>query len=265
MNVRTFLAAVAIAVFAGIGGARAADMDVCQQSQNWDARIDACTRLIESGNFKGVVLAALYSSRGHAYNKKTYYNLALPDLDQAVRYDPDNGLHYHRRANALMELNRSDEALQDVNTAIEKGHVTDGVYLARAIALSRLGRTDAAMKAYGVSIKKEPKLADSFYWRGWELARLGRDEDAMKDFDKAIALNPTHRRARINRAGAACRLGEPEITVKDNVDLISRGVIRASVAQSYLKRAGFYHGAIDGAFGSGSRHALAAWAKAGCP
>ncbi|ANK79575.1 MAG: hypothetical protein TEF_01275 [Rhizobiales bacterium NRL2] len=265
MNVRSFLAAAAVAVLAGFGTAQAANMDVCQQSQNWDARVKACTALIETGDYKGVMLATLYSSRGHAYNKKKYYHLALPDLDSATRHDPANGLHFHRRAVSLMELNRSGEALEDVERALERGHETDGVYLSRAVALSRLGRTDAAMKAYEVSMKKEPKLADSFYWRGWELARLGRDQEALADFSKAITLNPTHRKALINRAGAACRAGEPEITVKDNVDLISRGVIRATVAQSYLKRAGYYKGPIDGAFGPGSRGALRAWAEAGCP
>lgn len=265
MDVRSFLAAVAVALLAGLGAANAATMNVCQQSQNWDARIDACTDLIESGEFKGVMLATIYSSRGHAYNKKKYYHLALPDLDEAVKYDPANGLHFHRRAIALMELNRSDEALQDVDRAIERGHETDGVYLARAIALSRMGHTNAAMKAYEISMKKEPKLADSFYWRGWELARLGRDQEALVDFNKAISLNPTHRRALINRAGAACRIGKPDITVKDNINLITRGVIRPTVAQSYLKRAGYYKGPIDGAFGQGSRGALKAWAEAGCP
>ena len=65
MNVRSFLAAAAVAVLAGFGTAQAANMDVCQQSQNWDARVKACTALIEGGNKRGVLWATFFPSRAH--------------------------------------------------------------------------------------------------------------------------------------------------------------------------------------------------------
>ncbi len=108
-------------------------------------------------------------------------------------------------------------------------------------------------------------LAWAYNNRGVAQNLLGRYAAAEVDYTQAIELLPEFGEAYNGRANARCRLGEYEASVADRLQALELGAFTAESAQVILKDQGFYGGAIDGQFGSGSKAGLLAWTKAGCP
>ncbi len=55
-------------------------------------RIAACTAVIESGADRGKDLAADYTNRAVGWIEQKYFDRALPDLDQAIKLNPNHAL-----------------------------------------------------------------------------------------------------------------------------------------------------------------------------
>lgn len=108
-------------------------------------------------------------------------------------------------------------------------------------------------------------LAWAFNNRGVAYNHLGSWAAAAADYNQAVALFPEFGEALNGRANARCRLGEYEASVADRLRALDLGAFSATAAQVLLQEQGFYNGAIDGLFGTGSRAALLGWTKAGCP
>jgi hypothetical protein len=68
--------------------AAADDGETCLDSLGSDVAIAACTRAIASGQYTTQNIAALYTSRGLAYESTGQGDRAIQDFDQAFRLDP---------------------------------------------------------------------------------------------------------------------------------------------------------------------------------
>ncbi|MEM7743192.1 MAG: peptidoglycan-binding domain-containing protein [Pseudomonadota bacterium] len=96
------------------------------------------------------------------------------------------------------------------------------------------------------------------------LLNLDRPAEALDPATRAVTLLPTHGSVYNVRADVHCRLGNTDAAVADRLDALQHGRYTAENLQEFLKIRGHYQGAIDGAFGKGSRAALRAWTDAGC-
>ena len=72
----------------------------CGDASDQDRAIASCTSLIKSGQETLEKLALAYSNRGYYLSNKHQYDRAIPDLDQAIRLDPQNVLALVNRAHS---------------------------------------------------------------------------------------------------------------------------------------------------------------------
>ena len=112
------LAAMFAAAGSLIGAAAAADDASTCANGAGDEQIVACTRSINSGQWRGHDLAWAYVDRGKAYNEKGDNVHAVADYDTAIRLDPKDAIAYNNRGNAHDDLNEYDLAIADYDEAI---------------------------------------------------------------------------------------------------------------------------------------------------
>lgn len=109
------------------------------------------------------------------------YANALPDLDEAIRLQPENTGYYINRALARYHLNNLRGTLEDFDRVIE--------------------------------LDPEDELA--LYNRGLIRSQVGDLNRAIEDFDKLIKLDPTHFTAIYNRALLRYQVGNLKGSIQD--------------------------------------------------
>ena len=98
--------------------AAAVDSETCFK-ETGDVAIAACTRLIESGEFTGNGLAAIYFNRGVTWYEMGNYDRAIQDYNEATKLNPNFEQAFFNRGNAYSEKGQFERAIQDYNRAIE--------------------------------------------------------------------------------------------------------------------------------------------------
>ena len=105
MRLREFKsAAICFAALLVACTARAAaiDSEMCFK-ETGDVAIAACTRLIESGEFTGNGLAAIYFNRGVTWYEMGNYDRATQDYNEATKLNPNFEQAFFNRGNAYAE------------------------------------------------------------------------------------------------------------------------------------------------------------------
>ena len=96
---------------------RERDRRVCVRPPSPQAGIDACTKLLKSGQFLSVTKAVIYYNRGNAYLDLKRYRKAIADYDEAVRIRPRYAKVYFNRGLAYQRLGDRRLAIANYRTA----------------------------------------------------------------------------------------------------------------------------------------------------
>ena len=176
---------VAIATFvlgsAPQGNAAQDDARLCAK-ESGDAAIEACSRAIKSGRYKGRDLAHQYLYRGVERGLKQEYDLALADYGEAAKIDKKYADAFYNRC-VIFNLKKDyDSAISDCSQAIKLGPTPK-----------------ATLAAGGEQLGNDRTISDYYSERG--LAFFKKDDfvHALADFDNAIRMNPKNGRALKNR------------------------------------------------------------------
>jgi tetratricopeptide (TPR) repeat protein len=86
-------------------------------------------------------------------------------------------------------LQRHDEALADLDRAIEINPDHPWGWQLKGGLLARMGRHEEAEKVLTKAIEMAPHFATIWYNRGAVRSNLGRRKEAIPDFQEAIRLN----------------------------------------------------------------------------
>lgn len=140
--------------------AQAQDTDVrqCEAAEAVapDARIMACTRLLDTGTANVHSRAMVLTNRAWPYSLQRRFDLAIADLDEALRLMPNSAV-----------------ILND-----------------RGFARLRMGQLEAAQADYDAALRIDPATVFSLFGRGLVKARRGDKISAQRDFDAARRLQP---------------------------------------------------------------------------
>jgi tetratricopeptide (TPR) repeat protein len=197
-----------VAIFFALAGLFAAparadfsdDQKACNNgATDPDVGIPACTRQVASGRFKGHDLAITFYNRGNFWNRKSDYDHAIADYDQALQLDPNYGYAYGNRGRAWYNKDNLDKALADLNDAIRINPQNAIEYNSRGNVWKDKGDLDKAMADYNQAIHFDNKFASAYYNRGAAWGSKGNDDRAMADYDQAIKLDPNYGYAYGNR------------------------------------------------------------------
>jgi tetratricopeptide (TPR) repeat protein len=106
---------------------------------------------------------------------------------ELVRRDPANGLGLAKLAQAQLEQGRAREALENVESAGERGGDVFFVNAVRGDVLAEMNRHDEAAEAYDQALGIEPDDHWALHQAALEHSRAGHDERAMELFERALA------------------------------------------------------------------------------
>ena len=94
-----------------------------------------------------------------------------------------------RRGVALMNLERSEEAIKSFDQALEMDPNELVAWLGKGHSLAATNRFDEAIFCYDKAIELNPNLAAAWYGKGKALQKMGRDVEAQTCFAKAQSLD----------------------------------------------------------------------------
>ena len=194
------MVAVGSLLLAGTFESRAAadDARICARDSG-EIAIDACSRAIKSGRYKGHELARQYLNRGVERRLKQDYDLALADYGEAARIDKKYADAFYNRCVIYNFKGDYDRAVTDCSQAIKLGPSPN--------ATAEIG---------GEKLGNDRTISDYYSERGF--AYLKKDDylHAILDLDNAVRLNPNNGRALKSRGLAYQAKGD---TARGDADL----------------------------------------------
>jgi tetratricopeptide (TPR) repeat protein len=192
--------AVGPILLAGTFQSRAAadDSKICAK-ESGDIAIDACSRAIKSGRYKGHDLARQYLYRGVERRLKQDYDLSLADFGDAVRIDKKYADAFYNRCAIYNLKGDYDHAIADCSQAVKLGP-----------------SPNATAETGGERLGNDRTISDYYSERGFAYLKKDDSSRAMLDLDNAILLNPRNGRALKNRGLAYQAKGD---TARADADL----------------------------------------------
>lgn len=147
--------------------------------------------------------------------------LSHGDIDEAIETFsniPDttsNETQFFYRYLAYHEAGRFEEAVVEINKAIEVNQSFYGYYLHRGQSYYMAGQFESSIEDYSKAIRLSDGVADCYYLRGLALDTLGQVNEAINDFTQAISLNPEDGSYYSKRGNAKYELGNREAACLD--------------------------------------------------
>jgi tetratricopeptide (TPR) repeat protein len=154
----TIIAAFALLVDLG-GRASADDFDVCYRDSG-DVAIAACTRAINSRQYKGVKLAQLYVNRGAEWDNKGEFDKELADLSEAIKHDVSQAAIYKNRATVYRKRGELERAITDYTTAVGLDPKYTAAFTSRGLAYEEKKDFANAKADYRAALAVPPKYND---------------------------------------------------------------------------------------------------------
>jgi tetratricopeptide (TPR) repeat protein len=129
----------------------------CNQSEDRDRQIAACTEIVGLEGESSESRAVAFYNRGNAYGARSDVERAIADYDQAISLDPSKATVFYDRGNAYVRKGDFDRAIADYD---------------RAVAL-------------------DPNYADAYFNRGNAYNEKGDTERAIADLRKVLSIDPS--------------------------------------------------------------------------
>jgi tetratricopeptide (TPR) repeat protein len=168
---------------------------------NLDEAIRLFTRAMTSGGLTAKNQAITLNLRANAYLERGQTEVALDDANESLRLGETLETRF-TRAKIYVAQFRFDDAIDDLNRAVEMGGQAADVYALRGHAKLYAGHATEAVADLDQSLKIVPDYSFAFRTRGHAFMNLGQDDKAIADETRAIALDPKDMEAHWLRAYA---------------------------------------------------------------
>lgn len=248
----------AVAVLAALFmSARADTLSDCAQGKPLEARIRACSAIIDAKPAPSDPRVEAYRIRAAAYSEKANHKQAIADFTEAINLKGDDATSYFGRGQSRLAEGDAAGAVFDLTQAIRYSEPAPRLFIARGYAQLVKGDAAEAVVDFSVALRLDPKNAAALNSRGLAYRKTGDLDKAIADYSAAIGLNPVYALAYNNRgyvyeargdkpAAAADfrralaldpalvgaknglkRLGEPEAVAAESNKLIAQGKVLA--------------------------------------
>jgi len=143
-----------------------------------------------------------YVLRAKVWKSRNELDIALGDLNDAIRLDPTHAWVYNWRGILWREKKNHEKAIADHTEAIKLEPGDSLSYVNRGLALADAKQYDKAIDDFNQAIRFDPENARNFNKRGWARYCMGDNEKAIDDFNQALGLDPQLEDAYTNRGMA---------------------------------------------------------------
>lgn len=161
--------------------------------------IQGCNALLAQGRFDNENLAIIFSNRGNAYKRAGDLPSALSDHNQALRYNPRDGIGYYNRGNTYLDMGDTARALSDFNTAIQHSPEHAPAWYQRGVVYNEMGDYAQSIANYNQALALVPNDVDAHIGRGNSYLESRDYASALRDYDQAVRLSPNYAIAYYNR------------------------------------------------------------------
>lgn len=122
-----------------------------------------------------------YERRAHIYNELGQEELAIADLNEAIRIDPESYLTWYTRAIAHHDLGKFDLAVRDFEQALRRREDSKAsTYYELGNVHMKLGNYGEAERCYRLASSDPGRSIPHYYYRQAQaLEKLGRIEEAI--------------------------------------------------------------------------------------
>ncbi|MEQ9441845.1 MAG: tetratricopeptide repeat protein [Cyclobacteriaceae bacterium] len=147
---------------------------------------------------------------------EAYYTYALASVDEIIQDDPDNAEAHYRRAELLLEQNKTNNALASIRKAIEIDSNVPLYHLSSAKALLQKGQNREAVRAAKVAQTKGAPLMEVYDILAEASMNSNYYEDALHYSDSALAYSPKNHRNYFRKGKAQVML-EDTLAAEQNL------------------------------------------------
>jgi tetratricopeptide (TPR) repeat protein len=159
--------------------------------------------------------ALAFALRGRAYSLQGQHAQALPDLDQALKIDPDNVFALNNRGYVKYAVKDNGGGLADLNKATELDPANPSAFATRGLIYSDMGEQDRALTELSKAEQLGPNYAAAYGNRGLVHNKLRRYDLAVADYSKALLISPHVANYLSGRGAAYLNLGEQQRALSD--------------------------------------------------
>ena len=152
--------------------------------------------------------------QGMVFQVQGKYGKAINAFNESIKIEPTD-VAYYNITNCCNELGDYEQALDNINKAIELDSNDDSYVMKKADLLYDIGKGKEAVETYDTYIKANPEFWGGYYRRGFLKDNLHDTDGAIEDYSTAIVLNPTYPYAFLGRADKYMLKGEKEAAMKD--------------------------------------------------
>jgi tetratricopeptide (TPR) repeat protein len=117
------------------------------------------------------------------------YDEAIVELDKALNLNPNYDAAYFTKGISLSRLGKDEEAIVEYDKGL-KINPNGNALLLKGLSLSRLGKDEEAIVEYDKGLKINPNDAYAYNNKGLSLHNLGRYVEAIVEYDKSLQINP---------------------------------------------------------------------------
>ncbi|HZL32079.1 MAG TPA: tetratricopeptide repeat protein [Pseudolabrys sp.] len=166
MRGHTICFALLLLVVAAAPTARAANLNDCFQATMVQDKglksIELCGKLIKAGRLNNKDMAIALNNRGLGYVKQDKLDLAMVDLERAVRLDRTYAYAFDNMGDVWVKRGDYDKAIVQYNHAIRVDPTFLSAYLDRAGAYEKLGKMESARADYQtvIDLKGQDRAID---------------------------------------------------------------------------------------------------------
>lgn len=164
-----------------------------------DARVHLCYLKENWSALLGVVSGADLSTIrdpwtlyriGQAYQNTGDAATALSVFDRVVKQSPNQPEFMHKRAVALIQLSRFEEAAQQLAQVIALRPDKEDAYVDRGFALLNLNQAQEAMQSYNQALKLDPDHGQALINRAALFHLQGNKARALQDLNHLLKVQP---------------------------------------------------------------------------
>lgn len=135
----------------------------------------------------------MYMSRGLTLQRLERFDEAMADMDKAVELRPaDQSIPVYHRAMLHVRLQHYDKAINDFATILAMGENPPGVVPNMVYAKMKLGRCDQVISDVNTYLDHVPGTIDLLNARSWCLFKVGRGREAIADVDRSFAMDSSY-------------------------------------------------------------------------
>lgn len=156
----------------------------------WSEQIVGCTRAIESGKYAGKDLAKAYLFRCKAHGRTGDIDLALADIEQAIRLNPNDSIVVGGRGDIYLVKKDYQHALADYTKATSLDPNNALAFVGRGMAHIATRDLDSAIADFEQAVQVQPTSALALYWRGIAKRLKGDAAAAEADIASAKKIDP---------------------------------------------------------------------------